>query len=145
MSPEERAREEIDRLLTAAGWSVADVAQGDLRAGRGVTVRAYGPQRARCGWQLDDCFECEPKELNSTVRTRDQIRGITRMLRDYWRRDLLLQREVLFKTPAFAEFDNQVGAIVEIPRTESAQKFNHCTADLPAAGTDIKIEAPSNG
>lgn len=41
MSPEERAREEIDRLLTAAGWTVADVSKADIHAGRGVAIREF--------------------------------------------------------------------------------------------------------
>lgn len=41
MSPEERAREEIDRLLTAAGWTVAGVAQAYLQAGRGVAIPEF--------------------------------------------------------------------------------------------------------
>ena len=41
MSPEQRAREEIDRLLAAAGWAVQDVAATDLHAARGVAIRKF--------------------------------------------------------------------------------------------------------
>ena len=41
MSPEEKAREEIDRLLTAAGRTVVDVAQANLQASRGVAIREF--------------------------------------------------------------------------------------------------------
>ena len=44
MSPtgdEREAREEIDRLLTAAGWSVCDVGQQNLAAHRGVAIREF--------------------------------------------------------------------------------------------------------
>ena len=39
MKPEERAREKIDQLLEAAGWSVQDYRQLNLRASLGVAVR----------------------------------------------------------------------------------------------------------
>lgn len=38
-NPEELARAEIDRLLTAAGWHVCDVAAANLQAVRGVAIR----------------------------------------------------------------------------------------------------------
>jgi len=38
---EREAREEIDRLLTAAGWSVCDVGQQNLAAYRGVAIREF--------------------------------------------------------------------------------------------------------
>jgi len=41
MNPEEKARRKIDEELTAAGWSVQDLAQVDLRAARGVAVREF--------------------------------------------------------------------------------------------------------
>ena len=41
MKPEEKAREEIDRLLDLAGWTVQDVQQLNLRAALGVAVREF--------------------------------------------------------------------------------------------------------
>ncbi|MEP7182670.1 MAG: hypothetical protein ABI886_10810 [Betaproteobacteria bacterium] len=41
MSPEEKARVEIDRLLEAAGWSVVDASKVNLHASRGVAVREF--------------------------------------------------------------------------------------------------------
>lgn len=41
MRSEEKARQNIDRLLTAAGWSVQDVARADLHAARGVALREF--------------------------------------------------------------------------------------------------------
>jgi type I restriction enzyme R subunit len=41
MKSEEKARQNIDRLLTAAGWSVQDVAQADIHAARGVAIREF--------------------------------------------------------------------------------------------------------
>ncbi len=41
LTPEQRAREEIDGQLEACGWTVQDVASMDIHAGRGVAVREY--------------------------------------------------------------------------------------------------------
>ncbi|MFO0496306.1 MAG: type I restriction endonuclease, partial [Betaproteobacteria bacterium] len=41
MSPEQRARQTIDRLLSQAGWKVMDVSQADVHAGRGVALREF--------------------------------------------------------------------------------------------------------
>lgn len=40
-TPEDKAREKIDQLLTAAGWCVQDYAQLDLTAGVGIAVREF--------------------------------------------------------------------------------------------------------
>lgn len=40
-TPEARARLEIDRLLTAAGWHVCDVKNTNLHAARGVAIREF--------------------------------------------------------------------------------------------------------
>jgi type I restriction enzyme R subunit len=39
--PEQQAREEIDRLLTQAGWRVADLAEANIHASRGVALREF--------------------------------------------------------------------------------------------------------
>ncbi len=41
MKPEEKARKEIDRLLGAAGWSIQDIENLNLRASFGVAVREF--------------------------------------------------------------------------------------------------------
>ena len=41
LNPEQQARIEIDRLLTAAGWHVCGVRDVDLHAARGVAVREF--------------------------------------------------------------------------------------------------------
>lgn len=41
MSPEARARQTVDALLTAAGWHVCDVASANLRAATGVAIREF--------------------------------------------------------------------------------------------------------
>jgi type I restriction enzyme R subunit len=39
--PEEQAREEIDRLLAAAGWAVQDLKSANIQAARGVALREF--------------------------------------------------------------------------------------------------------
>jgi len=41
ITPEDRARENIDQLLTAAGWIVQNKKEANLTAGRGVAVREF--------------------------------------------------------------------------------------------------------
>lgn len=48
-SPEERARETIDTLLEQAGWIIQDVAEANVRAGRGVAIREFPLQRGITG------------------------------------------------------------------------------------------------
>ncbi len=41
MNPEERARQQIDRLRTAAGWAIQDFKAADIHAARGVALREF--------------------------------------------------------------------------------------------------------
>ncbi len=41
LTPEARARVEIDRMLARAGWIVQSADQANLKAGRGVAVREF--------------------------------------------------------------------------------------------------------
>jgi len=41
LNPEQRAREDIDRLLTAAGWAVQTIAAVNLHAAKGVAIREF--------------------------------------------------------------------------------------------------------
>lgn len=41
MTPERRARVEIDALLAAAGWHVCDMAQANIHAATGVAIREF--------------------------------------------------------------------------------------------------------
>jgi hypothetical protein len=40
-NPEQAARENIDRLLTQAGWAVQDIKSTNLHAGPGVAIREF--------------------------------------------------------------------------------------------------------
>ncbi|WP_217915056.1 type I restriction-modification enzyme R subunit C-terminal domain-containing protein [Miltoncostaea marina] len=54
LTPEARARVEIDRMLDAAGWVVQDYSRADLSAGRGVAVREFvmAPPHGRADYLL---------------------------------------------------------------------------------------------
>jgi type I restriction enzyme R subunit len=41
MTPEARARQNIDALLTAAGWHVCNLAEADIHAAQGVAIREF--------------------------------------------------------------------------------------------------------
>ena len=41
MTPEAKARETIDALLTQAGWYVCDMAQANIHAARGAALREF--------------------------------------------------------------------------------------------------------
>lgn len=40
-SPEAQARENIDRLLIAAGWHLCDMADANIHAAKGVVIREF--------------------------------------------------------------------------------------------------------
>lgn len=41
LTPEDKAREAIDRMLEQAGWIVQDVAHVNIHANRGVAIREF--------------------------------------------------------------------------------------------------------
>ena len=43
-SPEDKARENIDRLLTQAGWAVHNQSDANILAYRGVAIRNFTPK-----------------------------------------------------------------------------------------------------
>jgi type I restriction enzyme, R subunit len=49
LTPEELAREQIDRLLQGAGRVIQDLAQANLSAARGVAIRSF-PLKAGHGF-----------------------------------------------------------------------------------------------
>jgi type I restriction enzyme, R subunit len=52
MKPEEKARQNIDKLLQAAGWCVQDLAQLNLNAALGVAVREFPTQAGPADYLL---------------------------------------------------------------------------------------------
>jgi type I restriction enzyme R subunit len=47
-TPEQRARDVIDRLLAAAGWALQHSKSADLRAARGVALREFELNPGHC-------------------------------------------------------------------------------------------------
>jgi len=41
MTPEQQARQEIDRLLQSAGWHVCGVSDANIHAARGDAIREF--------------------------------------------------------------------------------------------------------
>ena len=52
LTPEQRAREKIDALLTAAGWIIQDNADFNRNAGEGVAVREFTLPNGPCDYLL---------------------------------------------------------------------------------------------
>lgn len=52
MTPEEKARQQIDRMLVAAGWMVQDLRDLDLSEGPGVAVREFPLQSGEADYLL---------------------------------------------------------------------------------------------
>ena len=51
-SPEELARENIDKLLTKCGWIIQNYKQLNLSAGRGIAIREVPLKKGRCDYLL---------------------------------------------------------------------------------------------
>jgi type I restriction enzyme, R subunit len=52
MTPEETARQEIDRLLIAAGWVVQNYREVDFSVGRGIALREVPLKTGPCDYLL---------------------------------------------------------------------------------------------
>jgi hypothetical protein len=65
-SPEDQARENIDRMLASAGWEVRNLSDADISAFRGLTIRNFP---LKTGHRFD-------------VVAKDQIRNVIRTYRD---------------------------------------------------------------
>ena len=52
MAPEEKARQEIDRLLTAAGWVMQNYRELNLAAARGIALREVPLMSGPCDYLL---------------------------------------------------------------------------------------------
>jgi type I restriction enzyme, R subunit len=52
MTPEQKARQQIDAQLAACGWVVEDYAKADLSAGRGIALREAPMQSGSADYLL---------------------------------------------------------------------------------------------
>jgi type I restriction enzyme R subunit len=46
LTPEDKAREQIDKMLVLAGWHVCDFKDANIHAARGVVIRNYPLNKA---------------------------------------------------------------------------------------------------
>ncbi|MFO7638759.1 MAG: type I site-specific deoxyribonuclease, partial [bacterium] len=71
MTPEERAREQIDRMLEAAGWKVQDRLEMNLGVGLGVAVREFTLETGEADYLLfvdrKACGVIEAKSEGTTL------------------------------------------------------------------------------
>ena len=75
MTAEQKARQQIDRLLEDSGWIVQDRRGMDITAGAGVAVREFAPDRGGQGEGGDAGFAyCVPlRELPAWRRTGGEV------------------------------------------------------------------------
>ena len=52
MTPEEKARQQIDAILVASGWLIQDYKQFNPSAGRGIALREAPLKSGRCDYLL---------------------------------------------------------------------------------------------
>ena len=52
LSPEQRARVQIDSMLIASGWRIQDYKSLNLGAGRGIAIREVPLKSGRCDYLL---------------------------------------------------------------------------------------------
>jgi type I restriction enzyme R subunit len=71
LTPEQRAREQIDALLRAAGWAIQDMADFDRNAAQGVAVREFPMASGPCDYLLfvagKACGVIEAKKAGITL------------------------------------------------------------------------------
>jgi type I site-specific restriction endonuclease len=65
--PEDKAREDIDRQLTAAGWVVQNRRETNLHAGRGIAVREQMSDSVVL--TLDRDFKIYRRQGRNVIRT----------------------------------------------------------------------------
>jgi len=51
-TPEQKARDQIDAMLTASGWGIQNYAAADFSEGRGVALREVPLSRDSCDYFL---------------------------------------------------------------------------------------------
>lgn len=70
LSPEQQARAEIDRLLTAAGWDVCDSKQANIHASRGVANLEFHARRRLWLRRLHAVCRCQGRRSHRSKAAR---------------------------------------------------------------------------
>lgn len=73
-APEAKARAEIDRLLTAAGWHVCDFRAANLHAARGVAIRESA---LKSGHGAADYLLCIDGKAVGVIEAKKQVSTLT--------------------------------------------------------------------
>lgn len=93
LTPEQRAREQIDRLLTDCGWIIQDKTTVNLNAGTGIAIREYPTDTGPADYILFvnrepvGVIEAKPESKGETLRTVEEqsLRYATGRLK--WKQD----------------------------------------------------------
>jgi type I restriction enzyme R subunit len=83
MAPEEKARQEIDRLLTAAGWVMQNYRELNLAAARGIALREVPLKSGPCDYLL--LVDRRPVGVIEAKRTGTTLSGVAGQSADYAR------------------------------------------------------------
>jgi type I restriction enzyme R subunit len=154
VSPEQQARQQIDRLLAAAGWAVQDFKAADIHAARGVALREFvldaGQGFADYLLYLDGkaCGVVEAKKQGTTltgveIQSTRYAQGLPATL-PAWRRPLPFVYE---STGVETHFTN---GLDPTPRARNVFAF-HTPAHLgdllsvPAGTTDLQSVTGATG
>jgi type I site-specific restriction endonuclease len=139
MTPEEKARQDIDAQLAACGWVVQDHAAADFSAGRGIALRRLplpavpavtaskpASPKPAARWRkasrpapaevLADGLDYIPRHLDRSVVKPDRIRTVLRAYRDVVQTELFPGRTLQSKTLIFAKDDSHAEDIVHLYR-----------------------------
>jgi len=81
MTPEEKARQEIDRQLTDAGWAVQDYKALNLSAGRGIALREVPLKTGPCDYLL--LVDRRPVGVIEAKKAGTTLSGVADQSADY--------------------------------------------------------------
>lgn len=136
MTPEQKAREQINAMLLASGWVVQGYKAVDFCSGRGIALREVPLKTGPCDYLLPD-----------------QIRTILRTYRDVVQTELFPDRTLVPKTLIFAKDDSHAEDIVHLCREVFSKGNDFCkkityqakhpVTGKPAKGRElIKVQRP---
>jgi type I restriction enzyme R subunit len=108
-TPEELAREKIDKLLTDCGWVIQNYKQLDLSAGKGIAIREVRLKEGRCDYLLlidrKPVGIIEAKKAGVTLSTvADQSGRYAENLPDFLRGDLVGKLPFLYESTGVETF-----------------------------------------
>ena len=81
MTPEEKARQEIDRQLIDAGWAVQDYKALNLSAGRGIALREVPLKTGPCDYLL--LVDRRPVGVIEAKKAGTTLSGVADQSADY--------------------------------------------------------------